>query len=300
MKLRVTFLLAFALFVVGCAESTELTDDGGVAGGADAGPRNDSGMSADLGASVDLGAPVDSGASVDLGASIDAGPTPVDAGSTMDSGTPGTDSGLARPDGAILPPVDAGNPFGDAGALGEPAWVPVDVRTSGSCDALTACGGELVGTWDVTSACIALPLGTLTTACPAAMITYAGGMARGRTTFDATTVSRLAQSQVEVDMFVPASCATFVGGCTAVAGFLSMAAPDSTCIDDGDGNCNCAARQVSDIDNTDTYTRTDTEIVTGGGKTYEYCRTDDSFTYQDTTAGSAMSREPGIITLGMR
>lgn len=295
MKISLTFSLLACVLAFGCAESTEQsTEDGGVRldmspvgtdAGSDASVVNDTGAPG-----LDEGfEPSDMG-----GGTVDFGTTPTDAAVA-------TDTGIAPRDASVLPPADAGDPFVDAGPLGEPAWVPVDVRTSGNCEGFDACGGDVVGTWDVTNSCVSIPLGALLTACSGAEITYAGGMARGRVSFDGSVTTRLAQSDVEVDVFVPSSCATFVGGCSGVASAFGMATADSACVDDGDGNCNCSARQISNYDNTDTYTLTDTEIVTGAGKHYSYCvGADSSLTYEDTTPGMATSREPGIITLGMR
>lgn len=286
-------IVPFLLF--GCAESTEQSNpDGSVPDSAMAldgtTPRPD-GSTGEDGSVI----PVTDGAVPDSSVEVDLGIPPA-----MDGGVTTTDSGLPMRDGSILPPRDAGDPFGDAGELGTPVWVPVEVRTSGMCDDLMPCGGPVEGTWDVTGACISIPIGSALGLCPGAEITYAGGMARGRVTFEGGSTHRVAQSEVEADAFVPASCASFIGGCPGVASALAMASADSTCVDDGDGNCNCAIRQSTDYDDSGTYTTTDTQIMTSGGKTYDYCISGTSLTYEDVTPGSAMSREPGIVTLGMR
>lgn len=281
----------FPFLLLACAESTEQSStDGGVDLGTlvDANtPRPDGSMS------DDASTPIADAEVPDLSTEVDMGiPPAMDGGGAVDSGIP-------MRDGAILPPRDAGDPFGDAGELGTPAWVPVEVRTSGSCDDLEPCGGPVEGTWDVTGACVAIPIGSALGLCPGAEITYAGGMARGRVTFAGGMTHRVSQSEVEADAFVPASCAMFIGGCSGVASAIAMVSADSTCLDDGEGNCNCAVRQSTDYNDSATYTTTPTQIMSGE-KTYDYCISGSSLTYEDVSPGSAMSREPGIVTLGMR
>jgi hypothetical protein len=219
----------------------------------------------------------------------------MDAVAAIDSGS---DAG-SNNDGAILPPLDAGDPFTDAGPLGEPAWVPVEVLTSSSCPALSACGGDVVGTWDVAGVCVELPIGTTLQACPTARSTVAVHKARGRVVFDGTIAHRVAQSQVEVDVFVPSLCASFVGGCAALGQLLQMKAPDSNCVTDANGDCECAARQYTMIDDADGYTIANNEIVSATlHKHWAYCIQSAQLTYQDTSPTGP--KEPGIVKLEKR
>jgi hypothetical protein len=259
--------------VAGCGGSTT--------GGVDAGALPDVGSLADMGALVDTGP---DGGAVD------------DAGSIADAGG-GTDA--AGDVGSILPGIDAGDPFGDAGALGDPPWVPIEVRTSGTCTDFTPCGGDVVGTWDVSGGCVELPIGDTVRTCPGASITRAAGQARGRVSFDGAIAHRVAQSIVDVQIVVPAICASFVGGCSGLEAQLRMQAPDSACTMAASGACTCEARQTTSIDDTDAYTTTATEIVgTVSGKRWAYCVAGDALTYRDTSASGP--REPGVIRLTRR
>lgn len=251
-------------------------------------------------AAADAGSPPDAGGAVDAGGAEDAGGGG-DAGSTIDGGAiDGGGSTDASGDvGSILPGIDAGEPFGDAGALGDPPWVPIEVRTSGTCTDFTPCGGDVVGTWDVSGGCVELPIGDTVMMCPGASITRADGQARGRVSFDGSFAHRVAQSIVDVQIVVPAICASFVGGCSGLETQLRMQAPDSACTTAASGACTCEARQTTSIDDTDAYTTTATEIVGSvSGKRWAYCVAGDALTYRDTSPSGP--REPGIIRLTRR
>ncbi|MDQ3030897.1 MAG: hypothetical protein M3Y87_00635 [Myxococcota bacterium] len=267
-------VLLVALAMGGCGESRELEPDAGIVISVDAfvPPAFDAGTDANV-------------------------PTPIDAG--------GIDA-MARPDGSILPPLDGGDPFVDAGALGSPPFVAIDVLYDGSeCDPLVPCGGDVVGTWDVQGGCIQLPdIEGMVSMCPGGTVTTRTARARGRVEFDATIARRVAQSEVELEVFLPAFCASFIGGCGAIETQLRMQAPDSACITEPSGDCLCATRQLNTIDDTDAYTIDGNEIVSSTGQRWAYCVDGDALRYEDVTptpdGGPAPMREPGIIDLGRR
>lgn len=249
----------------------------------------------------------DGGIVVTFDAGRDAGTPARDAGTPrMDSGTPVPDAAPPARDGSLLPPIDGGNPFGDAGALGEPAWVGVDVHYDGTaCDALVPCGGDVVGTWDVTGGCFELPdVEGMLSLCPGATVTTRTARARGRVTFDATTAHRVAQSEVEIEVFAPALCVGFFpGGCEGIETEIRMRVPDSACVESAAGDCTCAARQITVIDDADLYTIEGDEIVSStSGKRWAYCISGTpgarSLSYEDTSTSGM--REPGVIELGER
>ena len=236
----------------------------------------------------------------------DGGTPASDAGTpSMDSGAPLPDASAPARDGSILPPVDGGDPFGDAGALGDPAWVDVEVHYDGTeCAALVPCGGDVVGTWDVTGGCFELPdiEGMLPPICGATVRTRTA-RARGRVVFDGTFAHRLAQSEVEIEVFVPALCASFAGGCDAIETQVRTRVADSACVASATGDCTCAARQIGVIDDADAYTIMDDEIVSSSsGKRWAYCISgaagSRSLSYEDVSPSG--TREPGIIELGER
>lgn len=244
--------------------------------------------------------PGDADAGRDAGsAAIDAGPTP-DAG-PRDSGGAPTDGGSTTDmDGSILPPYDGGDPFGDAGALGPPEWVDLTILTDGSmCPALIACGGDEVGTWDVSGGCFEIPEPMMLMRCPGAELRDARGRARGRVVFDGAFAHRIAQSEVTATVFIPAICASFVGGCGMVETQIRMTFPDSRCVEDAAGDCNCAIRQTNVIDQRDAYTIEMNQIVgTSSGKRWDYCVEGTTLRYRDVSPMGM--REPGTIELTRR
>jgi hypothetical protein len=237
----------------------------------------------------------------------DTGMVEVDAGSAIDAFLDGTPDAFSRDDapradtGTILPTYDGGDPFDDDGGLGGPAWVPVDVLTDGTrCTPLEACGGDVAGTWDVTGGCFELPIEGELSRCPGAAITRRDGRARGRVTFDGAFGRRVAQSEVLVEITVPAVCAAVVSCATIESTLRSGGAPDSACVTEASGACRCAARQVAAIDDADAYRIEGNQIVSATlGRRWDYCIDGASLRYQDVTPG-ATTREPGIIQLGRR
>ncbi|MBX7191652.1 MAG: hypothetical protein K1X94_06325 [Sandaracinaceae bacterium] len=236
----------------------------------------------------------------DAPASDDAFSGELDAARTSDAFTPSADA-FGPDSGTILPTYDGGDPFSDDGGLGDPAWASVDVLTDGTaCPELVACGGDVVGTWDVTGGCFELPIEMGLSRCPGAAVTSTDGRARGRVTFDGVRAHRVAQSEVVVEVSVPEVCATFAGGCGAIQTLLRMNAPDSACVTEASGDCRCAARQITAIDDADAYTIEGNQIVSATlGRRWDYCIDGTSLRYQDVTPG-ATTREPGIIELGRR
>jgi hypothetical protein len=208
------------------------------------------------------------------------------------------------PDASSVPDAtavsDASNPFADAGALGEPAWVPITVLTTGTCPTLTPCGGDVLGTWDVSGACIEVPIESALDACPGTMITGREGRARGRVTFTAmpNIARRVAQSEATVEAFVPQLCAMAVGGCAGLQSILQRGAPTATCAATESG-CNCTATAAYTIDDGDGYTIQGNEIVSSTlMKRWEYCIADTGLRYRDSSPSGP--REPGTITLRRR
>lgn len=211
--------------------------------------------------------------------------------------TPASD--VAASDGPLLPPLDSGTLLEDAGALGEPPWAPLDVRTTTSCPPLVACGGAEAGTWDVSGGCIDVPIPSQLMSCPGARVSRSVGRARGRVTFASGFARRAAQWEVEVELAVPTLCASFVGGCSGLQGIVRGAFPDSVCATESNGDCRCAARQSGAIRDADGYTTVNNQIVSAVlGKRWDYCVDGARLRYRDATPTGA--REPGTIELTRR
>ena len=239
-------------------------------------------------------APVDAGA--DAAEGVDAGVR--DAAATPDAGAldAGEDGGSARVDSG---PRDAGNPFGDAGALGPPTWVELDVGPPGTCAPFVACGGDVVGTWDVEGGCVEVDIDSQLARCPGAMATRYAGRVRGRVEFGGDGVARrVAQSETEIDVFWPAFCAGFFD-CGMLEEALAMGFDEVSCPAEMDGSCTCTGLVATTIDDTDFYALEGNEIVsTSSGKRWAYCVDDDGLSYEDTSPSEP--REPGVIALGRR
>ena len=251
--------------------------------GDDPAPRTEPG--GDAGPPLDASEPPDAAELPDAADARDASP-PMD-------GSGGDDAG------PILPPRDAGDPFGDAGPLGPPSWTDLDVLDEGMCEPLVACGGDETGTWDVGGGCIEVPVPEQLMRCPGAAVTRRAGRARGRVTFASGVADRTAQWEVEVELFVPSFCASFVGGCDAITSTLRGVVPDSACRAEGEGDCRCAARQSGSIDDGDAYRIEANQIVSiTSGKRWDYCVEDTRLRYRDVSAEGML--EPGIITLEQR
>jgi hypothetical protein len=245
----------------------------------------------DVSTTADTGAGPDAPPAMDASSVADVPPSP-DVSAAPDRGTPASD-------GSIRPPNDLGNPFGDAGALGEPPWAMLDVRTSTSCPPLVACGGAVLGTWDVSGGCIDVPVPSQLMMCPGARVTRSVGRARGRVTFGPLIANRAAQWEVEVELFIPQVCAAFAGGCVGIQSTVRNALPDSVCVSEGAGDCRCAARQSGNIRDADGYTTMNNQIVSATlNKRWNYCIEGTRLRYQDVSAMG--EREPGRIELTRR
>ncbi|MFO0604928.1 MAG: hypothetical protein U0324_17230 [Polyangiales bacterium] len=203
----------------------------------------------------------------------------------------------SSPDAPLLPPTDAGPLLPDAGTLGEPPWVPLDVRTTTSCPPLVACGGAVAGTWDVAGGCFDLPVPAELMRCPGARVTSATGRARGRVAFGPAIAARAAQWEVQAELSIPALCAAVVGGCDAIQNAIRGAFPDSACVAEGAArDCRCAVRQTGSLRDGDGYTTMNNQIVSATlNRRWDYCVTGDRLRYRDASTSGA--REPGTIEL---
>jgi len=228
---------------------------------------------------------------------------PMDVTAPLDVTAPpdaAPDAPSASDDGPLLPSTDAPPLLGDAGALGEPPWVTLEVRTTTSCPPLAPCGGAVMGTWDVAGGCFDLPGPAELMRCPGARVTRSTGRARGRVNFGPVIAARAAQWEVEAELVVPMLCASFVGGCAGLQGIVRGAIPDSACAAEGAaGDCRCAVRQTGSLRDGDGYTTRDNQIVSAtAGRRWNYCVTGDRLRYRDVSATEP--REPGTIELTRR
>lgn len=231
-------------------------------------------------------------AAVDVPVAVVDVPPPRDAGTPVDAPTPVVDSGGS--------PVDAGSLPLDGGALGEPVWVPLDVRTGDrSCPPLAPCGGNESGTWDVGGGCIDAVSPMQLMSCPGARIDRATGRARGRVVYAGGFARRVSQWEVEMALFIPQLCAAFVGGCPAIESIARASYPGTTCTTEAAGNCRCEVRQAGAINDADRYTVSGTQFISASsGKRWNYCIAGNQLRYADVSPSGP--REVGIIELTRR
>ena len=228
---------------------------------------------------------------------VDAGPgdgggddAPGDDGGGDDAG-PEDDGG-----GVDAARTDAGPLVFPEGCPEDPPFVDLQVVEPGECDAFSACGGDIVGAWNLSGGCFELELMSAIMMCPGAEITRRDGQGRGCVLFGEDGIAhRVAESVVEIDALIPALC-TFVVSCDEIESQIRSAGADGTCMTNDAGDCECMASQTFRIDDMEAYTTEGDEIVgTTSGKRWEYCVEGGNLTYQDTSPSG--SREPGIIEL---
>jgi hypothetical protein len=237
--------------------------------------------------------PADQPLAADAPIAVVDAPPAVDAGTPVDAPAPALDSG-------VVTPVDAGSLPLDGGSLGEPMWVPLDVRTGDrSCPPLAPCGGNESGTWDVGGGCIDVVSPMQLMSCPGARIERAMGRARGRVVYAGGFARRASQWEIEMSLFIPQLCAAFVGGCSAIESIARATYPGTTCTTEAAGNCRCQVRQSGAINDGDRYTVSGTQFISASsGKRWNYCIAGNTLRYEDVSPSGP--REVGIIELTRR
>jgi hypothetical protein len=156
----------------------------------------------------------------------------------------------------------------------------------GTCGKVAACGGDIVGTWNIVTACAnASSSSTSNTMCPNESLQSTSFTASGTATFNADmTYSVDVTESLSETVIVPTSCLT-VGTTTITCDELSTAfggalatdagAPMATCTSSG-GNCDCTI-SLSGLSTheTGTYTLSSNSVVTtpmgGTPSSGDYC-----------------------------
>ena len=120
--------------------------------------------------------------------------------------------------------------------------------SGGSCGKVAACGGDIVGTWNITDSCASITSAPTIMGCPNATAQNAMVTASGTSTFnsDGTYTSDLTESASET-VVIPMSC-LMAGGMTVTCDQLSAAlnvavmgdaGTTASCTTSG-SSCNCA------------------------------------------------------------
>jgi hypothetical protein len=152
-----------------------------------------------------------------------------------------------------------------------------------TCGKVAACGGDLVGTWNIVAGCASVPMMPSIMGCPNASAQNATVMASGTSTFNAdkTFTSDTTETASET-VVLPSSCLTTMGmtvSCQTLGQFLSGALQTdagttmASCNMSG-SNCNCDISGTVHTSSMGTYTTSGTSITTTANGTTsksDYC-----------------------------
>jgi hypothetical protein len=188
-----------------------------------------------------------------------------------------------------------GGGSGGGGGSGTPLDITLNYQAQ--CPAVNPqCGGDLVGRWFYTAACVDNCLiSPLQQSCPGATVSNVTGTTRGEVTFTNTTVSRNVTSTYTATVSVPAGCVA--AGCALVEVALGQLYDTASCAQAGSG-CSCSITDTFTVNDSTSYVAAGGVITVGGGtRTYAYCRTGNSLVYRETTMPMT---EPGTLTLTLQ
>jgi hypothetical protein len=189
-------------------------------------------------------------------------------------------------------------PGGGSGGTGNGSGPePADVSVEAQCSALTACGGDVEGTWNYTGGCTELDFSSLQAACPGLSVTNTSATVDASVVFAGGNVTRSYTVTGSATVDVPSSCTEVAGGCSGVESAIAGGSTTASCTDDGSGGCTCAVGSTASDDSESTYTVEGNQILTGDGNAYAFCVEGGTMSYSHT---SGSSPEQGVFTLAMR
>lgn len=180
--------------------------------------------------------------------------------------------------------------------------------SGGNCANSAACGGDIVGTWKITSTCLSANAVMGDSTCPTSTVSASHVTIIGSTTYDADmTYTQTGKLNGMATVVFPASCLTLQGltlTCDQLNQTFQMnPTPGISIHCTGSSSCSCD-ETLSDFDSSEagTYTTTPagvlTETPTGGTATVsDYCAKGTTLT-ESPHSGSAMMGQPlsGTIT----
>jgi hypothetical protein len=181
--------------------------------------------------------------------------------------------------------ADAGNDSSDASSQADSrsadaAMVSIQI---GSCQQLTPCGGDVVGTWAFAGGCIDDPLAQSKSLCPTLQVNSETASGSGSVTFAAGLVTRSYQTSYAMDVVVPTAC--LLGQpCTQIETAFKAYIPNTTCQTVSTG-CGCTGSLTSAAAQGSVYTLANNEVVTGADH-YAYCVTGTDMQYRHVAGPS--------------
>jgi hypothetical protein len=170
--------------------------------------------------------------------------------------------------------------------------------TFGSCPAVSACGGSLLGTWFYTAGCINNPFSEATSQCGAATTSNNTGTVRGQVTFTPATITRDALLNITGSVHFPSSCLSAVVTCASLNVLVAQYYPGSTCTAAGGGGCDCAMTRSTRFNELALAYSVSGNTLTVGTGTYDFCVSPAS-TFKYTRTGGP-SLEDGLLTLTLQ
>lgn len=164
--------------------------------------------------------------------------------------------------------------------------------TLGMCPALTPCGGDVVGTWNLTAGCLDDPLATAKGLCPTLVVNSETARASGSVSFTSNIVTRSYVTHYGMDITVPTACLQGAS-CAQAQTAYQMYIANTTC-SAVMGGCECVGSVDTTASQGSAYSIMNDEIVTASGDHYAYCVNGTTMDYHHTAGPSP---EMGTYTL---
>jgi len=223
-----------------------------------------------------------------------------DSGASTDAGGAGLDGGGSAVDSGGGGDIDSGGPGSKDAGLPPAADIQFD-----NCPAFSAMGGDPVGTWDYTGACVDTTqlASAFANACQGAekpTVKSAKGTVQGRIIFTATDVARNVATTTNAVVTVAKTCfpAMFQGQpCSTLGTLLASQVPGASCADGADvDHCDCNITIKGGQSGTNKYTKSATQLTLDDGSVYDFTASGKTLQYQQTTAAMGGQVEPGVST----
>ena len=249
-----------------------------------------------------------------LGGATGSGGTTGKGGATSSGGNGGLD-GPAPTGGAVL----------TGGTKASGGTVSTGGSSSGgaggaSCANVVPCGGDVVGTWTVTSSCLRvtgqLDMSMLSLGCASASVTGALQVTGTWTAKADGTYSDNTTTSGNEQIILPASCLTVSGTAITCQGFTSLLAALGyeavSCTGVAGGGCTCSASVAQtggtglvsiDAQTSGTYKASGNVVTTDGVARYSYCVSGNRMTWtpqstSPTTTGTVVFQQGGSTGTG--
>lgn len=178
-----------------------------------------------------------------------------------------------------------------------------DERGNSSCGRVLPCGGDLVGTWKLETACLDEVLaGQFVTSILNESLSCTGGTARGIRTEASGSISFTSDATYNSDMYVsvslsvalPSSCSDSQNGiltCEQLNEWFATLTKkpfDTFACTSADSGCNCAVGLSSDFPTMGTYSSSGTTVTLGTERAslFEYCVRDNELHLMTLSTGS--------------